>query len=419
MLRRGLLHLFYYTLHSLVRIWLWLYYREIRVEGFPARVPKGPLLVLSNHPNAMMDPYLIVSRLYRKVFFLANAGLFRHPFANWFLNTFYCIPIERPKDVDRPIDNADSFRRSREHLEAGGALYIAPEGSCYREYRLRPLKTGAARIALDLLRSGKVKELHILMAGVVYADPPAFRSRLAMRFAPVFTLRREDLQGDITDWGHVAELTLQLRHTMESLLPHGGEALDAALTRAAGQVRPALQGRDWMERLFAMHGHLQALGDGAGAWVDGLESLLGEKDLAHLDPDWLVGRRLSTLRFILTLPLAGLVLAHFPLLFGLAEWIRRRLGADMVYDATVRYLAALVLLPLNLWLWLTLLPDWPAPVKWGYVLGLLVLGPLAWQEMRAWRDHRAHDAFGKAARQDPDWHGRLERHLRPLSGARP
>jgi glycerol-3-phosphate O-acyltransferase / dihydroxyacetone phosphate acyltransferase len=417
MLRHPVLFLVYYTLYGLVRAMLRYYYREIRVEGFPERDPKGPLIVLSNHPNAMMDPLLIVSRLRRPVFFLANAGLFRHPFANWFLNTFYCIPVERPKDVDRPIDNADSFRRAREHLEGGGALYIAPEGTSYREYRLRPLKTGTARIALDLLRSGKTKEVHFLMAGIQYAAPPAFRSRLLLRYAPLLTLRREDLSGDITDWEHVSELTLRLKHRMESLLPHGSPDQDAALTIAAGMLAPALRTPDWSSRLYALRDHLHHQDESPGAWVEGLGALLREKGLAELDPAWLsVLPRRPIFRWLLA-PLSAWVLLHHLPFFGLAEWLRHRLGADPVYDATVRSLSGLVFLPLSLGLWYAIYAslEWGALAVWGYLMALLALGPWSWQQAQPWKDDQSQRRLRRAALADPAWRSRLEAHLMPLT----
>ena len=178
-----MLTIIYYILYALVKTGLWVYYRMDTPRGLPEQEPRGPLIVLGNHPNALIDPFMVVSRLVRPVFFLGNASLFKHWFANWFLNTFYTIPIERPKDVGgRPVNNAQAFQRSREHLMKGGALYIAPEGTSEREYRLRPIKTGAARIALNVLQADPNQRVGFLLGGITYQDHPAFRSRVSLCF---------------------------------------------------------------------------------------------------------------------------------------------------------------------------------------------------------------------------------------------
>jgi glycerol-3-phosphate O-acyltransferase / dihydroxyacetone phosphate acyltransferase len=106
--------------------------------------------------------------------------LFKHPFTNWFFNTFYCIPIERPKDVGgRKIKNDKSFEKAEDFLCRGGMLYIAPEGYSQPERRLGKIKTGTARIALGA--AGKTDfqlDLTIQPVGLNYTNHRFFRSCL-------------------------------------------------------------------------------------------------------------------------------------------------------------------------------------------------------------------------------------------------
>lgn len=410
------LKLVYYFLYGLVRFGLWLYYREIRVEGWPDQEPRGPLLVLSNHPNALMDPFLVVSRLTRPVFFLANAGLFRHPFANWFLNTFYCIPVERPKDVNRPIDNTDSFRRSRVHLEGNGALYIAPEGTCFREYRLRPLKTGAARIALDLLRAGHRNEVHLLAAGVTYASPPEYQSRMRLRFAPLMTIRRGDLTGDITDWEHVEALTQQIHHAMATVIPHTAGERDQQLVEAAAMLAPAFRSRSWDVRLEAIHDHLAALPEGDDWWVR-VRSGIREKGLKRLDPGWWhqpfpYGRQMAPMPLVLGPALLQVVAWSLP------EWLRRVLQADPVYDATIRFLGGMISVPLQiaLWAWVAhgLGASWTLAMAGS--LAVTATGPWAFRQWMLWQDARDWAAYRRAS-ADRAWSGRMQALFQPLERA--
>lgn len=408
------LKLVYYFLYGLVRFGLWLYYREIRVEGWPDKEPRGPLLVLSNHPNALMDPFLVVSRLTRPVFFLANAGLFRHPFANWFLNTFYCIPVERPKDVNRPIDNTESFRRSREHLEGDGALYIAPEGTCFREFRLRPLKTGAARIALDLLRAGNRNEVKILAAGVTYASPPDYQSRMRLRFAPLMTIRRGDLTGDITDWDHVEALTLQIRRAMEASIPHTDGERDQQLGEATALLAPAFRKPDWDSRLEALRHHLASLPEGDDWWPS-IRSGLEEKGLTRLDPGW--WQRSFPYRHLRAILPAVLVLVPLQLVaWGLPEGLRLALKADPVYDATIRFLGGMISLPLQVFLFF--LAGQALGATWIFSLiagiGLTIAGPWAFRQWTLYQDVRAWNDFQRVASADPEWSERMSILFAPL-----
>ena len=76
-----------------------------------------------------MDPFNVVARSKRVVYFLANASLFKHPVADRLLRTLYCIRVERVQDVsDRPLQNEKAFEQSINFLGKGGCLYVAPEG---------------------------------------------------------------------------------------------------------------------------------------------------------------------------------------------------------------------------------------------------------------------------------------------------
>src|SRR5690606_12761089 len=72
-----------------------------------------------------------------------------------------------------------NFARATEHLKKNSCLYIAPEGSSFMKRKLRPFKTGTARIALMAEKERDFKlGLHILPIGLNYAEPSQFRSSL-------------------------------------------------------------------------------------------------------------------------------------------------------------------------------------------------------------------------------------------------
>lgn len=412
------LKLIYYGLYGLVKLALRVYYRIEPVEGLPDPEPQGPLIVLSNHPNALLDPFLIVSRLKRPVFFLANASLFKGWFANWFLNTFYCIPVERPKDTGgKPLNNADAFRRGRQHLLADGALYIAPEGTSEREYRLRPIKTGAARIALDVLRDQPDQVVTFLIGGLTYADHPAFRSRVMMRFA-ILRIGLDDLPGPVTDWSTVEWLTQSIEQRMQGLILHGSEEDDLALQQARSILAPWVNGPAWLERLSHLHRMIHQ-GQFDRARRQELTNLLDEVGMDHADPHWVDDQPDSVWHWI-RLPVVGLVLLHHLILFGLPELTRHLLKAHPVYDATVRYvtgmIAYLIGIPLLWWILGSLIPSMGWRAIW---LGLMIcLGPWACEQVQSMQTNLLARTFRSRA-TNPVWLARFRELTDPMVHGRP
>ncbi|MEZ4983244.1 MAG: 1-acyl-sn-glycerol-3-phosphate acyltransferase [Saprospiraceae bacterium] len=137
---------------------------------------KEPCLLVSNHPNTLLDPLIPAEFARKQVFFLANAGLFAGTFQNWFLALFIVFRFYRPQDKGyNSGKNKGSFEKAENHLLKDGCLYVAPEGTSYIERRLRPMKTGTARIALQTLeRSEFKKDIFILPVGLNYEDQTRF-----------------------------------------------------------------------------------------------------------------------------------------------------------------------------------------------------------------------------------------------------
>lgn len=177
-MKKFLLRTAYLCFKGLVKLMFKVYYPDTQTDNLSILNTKGPVLLLSNHPNGMIDPLDIALRSNRMVHFLAKAELFNHPVLHWFFSTFYCIPIERPDFSNgQVVDNTENFNRCNKFLQEGGALYIAPEGTSELVRRLLNLKTGAARIALQAEASMDFKMgIKIIPSGITYVDQGEFRS---------------------------------------------------------------------------------------------------------------------------------------------------------------------------------------------------------------------------------------------------
>lgn len=150
------------------------YYR-MRYAGtaVPAR---GPLLLVANHPNSLLDPMLVVAAARRPVRFLAKAPLFRDPKTAWLVKSAGAIPVYRRTDDPAEVGrNVDAFDAVHGQLGRGAAVGIFPEGLSHSEPALAPLKTGAARMALGAARQTDAR-VRIVPVGLMFRAKDVFRS---------------------------------------------------------------------------------------------------------------------------------------------------------------------------------------------------------------------------------------------------
>jgi 1-acyl-sn-glycerol-3-phosphate acyltransferase len=178
--------MFYAFMRRLARIALRWYYRDIEVIG-AERVPAdAPLLVVANHPNAMIDPMLVATTLSRRITFTGKATLFENPFLRVFLGSVGMVPLRRASDerarrqsggAPDPRRNEDAFRAVIDALAHRRAVLIFPEGKSHDEPSIAPLKTGTARMALQAQAAG-VRELVVLPIGFVFEDKGRPRTRI-------------------------------------------------------------------------------------------------------------------------------------------------------------------------------------------------------------------------------------------------
>ena len=161
-------------LPHLSRAALFVYYR-VRYTGEP--VPRhGPVLLVANHPNSLLDPAMVVAAAGRPVRFLAKAPLFTDPKTAFLVKGAAAIPVYRRSDDPALMDkNEDAFRAVYAALGEGAAVGIFPEGLSHSEPALAPLKTGAARMALGGAREAG-RAFPVVPVGLVFRQKDVFRS---------------------------------------------------------------------------------------------------------------------------------------------------------------------------------------------------------------------------------------------------
>src|SRR5436305_3586503 len=174
----------YKALRWLIGLAMGFYFR--RIERFHSeRVPlSGPVLFTSNHPNSLTDSFMIGASVPRKVSFVATVQLFRFRPIKWILLRCGVIPINRVKDNPKAMKTvADAFSACHRVLESGEAVGIFPEGITYDDANLKEIKTGAARMALELEQRHQGKlGLKIAPVGLTYSAKELYRSDVLVNF---------------------------------------------------------------------------------------------------------------------------------------------------------------------------------------------------------------------------------------------
>lgn len=187
--------LFYTVMKPVVRVGLRVFFRNLEVRHRERLRLPGPLMLCSNHPNTLMDPLVTAVQRHQPIAFLAKSTFFKNPILGAIMRSGNCIPIYRRQDAEGGAEtltpaqltasNEASFGRCYDYLERGGTVMIFPEGTSVSERRLRPLKTGAARIALGTEARHDFKlGLKLVCVGTNYFDPTRFRSDVLLNVAP-------------------------------------------------------------------------------------------------------------------------------------------------------------------------------------------------------------------------------------------
>ena len=192
------------------------FFRRIEVKGLKHVSPRGATIFVLNHPNGLVDPAFLLCYAPRRVSFLAKAPIFKMPVIGLVARALEAIPVYRRQDEGSDVSrNEETFARAHQLLKRGGTLAICPEGVSHSDTKLRPLKTGAARIALGVMAEDARLELNIIPAGLYYTAKTAFRSAALLRFGE--PLRVEHVAFD-ADGEPPAEAVRALSARIESAL---------------------------------------------------------------------------------------------------------------------------------------------------------------------------------------------------------
>lgn len=388
-----ILYYLYILLRLLVKAVLGIFFSKTTLLNSERLNFDHPAIMVSNHPNTMLDPLNVACRVKKIVFFLANAGMFRNPIAAAILNKLYCIPIERPQDIrpgdgpEKRIKNTESFARCDQFLGGGGCLYIAPEGTSKMERHVRRIKTGTARIALSAENKRDFSlNLAIIPVGVTYSSPTHFRSDVVVNVGTPIRLSdyKEEYAKDSFKTAHL--ITKEIAEQLKTLSIDTEDEKEDALLLGIDTLQQNQEPLSAEKAFFRSQENLKKLRQIEAEPKEKISKEIAvyfsELEKRKINDQAVYGvKKANWWTLILALPVFLYGWINNFVAFYLPAVLARKLKLYIGYTSTVKVLTSLFTVPifygLQTWLVATLCHNtW---LTWIYLLSLLPLGWLAWE----------------------------------------
>jgi len=394
---------------GLARLCARIFFRRVEVVGRENLPARGPLLLVANHHNSLVDPVLVLASTRRPARFLAKNTLWKVPGVRQLLQLGAVIPVYRAQDGSDMNRNQQTFAACYRVLGAGGTIALFPEGVSHDAPHLARIKTGAARIAIGAMAEHGARDLRIVPVGLTFEAKGTFRSRALVRIGepidPGVVVERAE--GD--EVAAARALTEAVNEGLRRVTLNYPSRAEATLIEQAadlyGTRAPELPARMALAEAFAVRQRfieatarlreidpqrVDAVADRIRAYAHSLAQMkVREEQLAARFPsEAVVAQVFGTawlLIFWLPLALVGTVLGYLPYrLCGVFASFTKT--EDM--PSTIKLFGGFFLFPLTWAVWCGV-----AGSAWGWpgALGMAVLAPVSsWFAMRF---HERYERF--------------------------
>ncbi|MBY0536850.1 MAG: 1-acyl-sn-glycerol-3-phosphate acyltransferase [Chitinophagaceae bacterium] len=193
-----------------------LFYRKQVVTGMQQFKQEGPVLFAVNHPNSFLDAILIDLIAERAVYSLARGDVFRSKLGKTILPKLNILPVYRPSEgVENLSQNYDTFQSCIQLFKNNQQVLIFSEGLCVQEWRLRPLKKGTARLALQAWNEGI--PLKVIPVGITYQSFRSFGKNICINAGAAISENELD-RSNLTEGQQNLQFNALLKDRLEPLL---------------------------------------------------------------------------------------------------------------------------------------------------------------------------------------------------------
>lgn len=236
------------------------FYRKVHIRGLENIPADSPLIFAINHQNAFMDAIVVASTTPRNPWFITRASVFRSSAARYWLQKLQMLPIYRFRDGHAEMKkNDEALEAVQNLLQQHEAILIFPEGNHNRNWALRPLQKGIARMAFSLEQQKNFRSgLKIVPVGLQYEDHLHSGSEFLISYGKPIATANFQQQFEEQPAKAINALLHDLRESMLPLILHiepteKYDAIKSAVQNRAGRER------DLKDRLFADQQLIQAL----------------------------------------------------------------------------------------------------------------------------------------------------------------
>ena len=407
------------------------YFSNVYVRGKENLPRDTPLIFAPNHQNALMDALGVLYALPGQPVFLARSDIFKNPLVARILTFLKMLPIYRIRDGYGMLqENERIMQKVGDVLRKKGSLVIFPEGNHGAQRRLRPLKKGICRIALQSEQANNFGlGLQVVPVGLDYDNYYKFGHTLVVRFGrPVAVDPYQSLYEQNPSRAYIAlkdEIARELRRVMihiedrrhhnlitrlrELYYPRMLRRFGTSIRRRPEKLEADRQLIRVCEEQFAAHPQK------AGELERQVKYYLRGLDVLKLRP-WLFNRKRYL--WLSLLPEFIMVLLFFPLfLYGLVNnalpfflpVLPTRKVRDPQFWSSIKNGLALVAFPL-FYLIQTLLVavfTHEAWMPWVYLVSLPLSGFLAYRWYVWWKKLTARLRYNLLWLKKPQWMNNL------------
>lgn len=207
----------YTLLKYYVRLAMKIYCRELKVSPRSVTQIKGPVLLACNHPNSFLDAIILDILFEQPIHSLARGDAFKNKTVAQILHALKILPVYRTSEgVENLSHNYKTFKACQDLFRKNGLVLIFSEGLCENEWKLRPLKKGTARLAIQSWE--EAIPLTVIPVGMNYSAFRKFGKNIHVYFGNSIT--KEQIDRNSSEGAQLLQFNTLLKNELDRLVYH-------------------------------------------------------------------------------------------------------------------------------------------------------------------------------------------------------